>query len=63
MHGDNTPDQIGAYGTKGVPNAGNKPPARYEAAEWTDQLGNSGCLVVMKQQPIIGMMTYGNIIR
>ncbi len=36
MHGDNTPDQPGSYGTMGVSSPTNKPSARYDAATWTD---------------------------
>lgn len=37
--GDNTPNQIGVYGTKGVPSVNNKPGARTQAASWTDNTG------------------------
>lgn len=40
MHGANTAQSPGNYGTKGIPSAGNEPPARYEAAYWVDLQGN-----------------------
>jgi gliding motility-associated-like protein len=40
MHGDNTPNQPGNYGTIGVTLPANKPSARYESAHWTDTSGN-----------------------
>src|SRR5829696_4919169 len=40
MKGDNTGNQPGNYGTIGVPASTNKPGGRYEAAQWTDLLGN-----------------------
>lgn len=40
MHGDNTANSPGVYGTQGVPAAANKPPGRYEAAQWKDLQGN-----------------------
>ncbi|HET6992144.1 MAG TPA: kelch repeat-containing protein, partial [Bacteroidia bacterium] len=39
MKGSNTPNSTGSYGTMGVASPTNNPPARYEAAEWTDNLG------------------------
>lgn len=40
MHGDSIADQPANHGVLGVPSPANKPGARYEAAEWTDQSGN-----------------------
>lgn len=40
VKGDNTIDQIGVYGIKGVANAANKPGARYGSCTWTDTNGN-----------------------
>jgi len=40
MHSDNFPGGPGSYGTIGVSSPANKPPARYEAAQWTDAQGN-----------------------
>jgi hypothetical protein len=40
MHGDNTRDNKGIYGTKGVANPNNKPGGRVYAASWADQVGN-----------------------
>jgi N-acetylneuraminic acid mutarotase len=40
MSGSSSGEQIGVYGTKGVPAAGNVPSARYEAVSWTDASGN-----------------------
>ena len=40
IHGSSTPGQSGNFGTKGVPNASNEPPALYEVCEWTDLNGN-----------------------
>jgi Secretion system C-terminal sorting domain/Kelch motif/Galactose oxidase, central domain len=40
VKGDNTIDQIGIYGTRGVANAANKPGARYGSCTWTDTNGN-----------------------
>lgn len=40
MKGDNTPNQPANYGTKGVPNAANKPHGAYESAQWADKHGN-----------------------
>jgi N-acetylneuraminic acid mutarotase len=39
MKGDNIPDQIGVYGTQGVPVATNKPGTRHGAVSWTDASG------------------------
>ena len=36
MHGDNTTNKLGVFGTKGIPSPANKPGARYQTAEWTD---------------------------
>jgi hypothetical protein len=38
--GSETPDSVGAYGSLGVPAAGNMPGARNSAATWTDASGN-----------------------
>ena len=40
MHGDNTPNSLGVFGSQGVPNSSNTPPALYEASEWKDNNGN-----------------------
>lgn len=40
IKGDNAVEQAGIYGTKGIPNAANKPGARYVSSSWTDQIGN-----------------------
>jgi N-acetylneuraminic acid mutarotase len=40
MSGSNTVNQLGVYGTKGVPAAGNVPGARSAAVTWTDAGGN-----------------------
>ena len=40
MSGDNTPNQTGIYGTRGIANSTNKPGARYGAVSWTDPSGN-----------------------
>jgi hypothetical protein len=40
MSGSDLTNQIGVYGTKGVPAAGNVPGARFFAVSWTDLSGN-----------------------
>jgi hypothetical protein len=40
MNGDSAVNSIGHYGTQGVFDSLNSPPALYEAAEWTDANGN-----------------------
>lgn len=40
MHGPQTGNCAGVYGTQGVPAPGNMPPCLYEMASWTDQAGN-----------------------
>ncbi len=40
MHGSNLGNSTGTYGTKGVSSPINEPPARYQAAFWTDLDGN-----------------------
>ncbi len=40
MSGDNVPDQVGIYGTKGVPDPLNKPGARQGAVSWVGPEGN-----------------------
>jgi len=40
MKGDTTPNSLGTFGTQGIPNSANTPPALYEAANWTDHQGN-----------------------
>lgn len=40
MHGDNTPNSPGVFGTQGVASPANKPPALYEPCEWKDNNGN-----------------------
>jgi gliding motility-associated-like protein len=40
MHGADTANGKGNYGTKGVASISNEPPARYEASCWTDKQGN-----------------------
>ena len=39
VSGDNTPDQLGVYGTKGITAPSNKPGARQASATWTDASG------------------------
>ena len=39
VSGDSTVNQKGVYGTKGLPDAANKPGARYEAVNWVDATG------------------------
>ena len=40
MSGDNMSGTAGVFGTQGVPNVLNHPPALYEGCEWTDLNGN-----------------------
>jgi hypothetical protein len=40
MKGDKIVDKVGIYGTQGIPNATNKPGARYSSRTWTDSNGN-----------------------
>jgi N-acetylneuraminic acid mutarotase len=40
MSGDNIPNQLGVYGTKGVPSSTNKPGSRYGSVSWKDASGN-----------------------
>lgn len=40
MNGDNTINQPGIYGTKGITNPANKPGGRYVSTSWQDQSGN-----------------------
>ncbi len=40
VKGDNTSNQFGVYGSRGVPAAANKPGARYVMVSWTDGSGN-----------------------
>jgi len=40
VHGDNIVNAPGSFGTQGVSSPANKPPAVYEACEWTDLNGN-----------------------
>jgi N-acetylneuraminic acid mutarotase len=40
MSGNNAINQLGVYGTKGVPDLANVPGARYGAVSWTDATGN-----------------------
>lgn len=40
MNGDSTANSLGHYGTQGVFDSLNTPPALYEACEWTDKNGN-----------------------
>src|ERR1051325_3211231 len=40
IHGSNTSGSNGSFGTQGVPDPSNEPPALYEACEWTDLNGN-----------------------
>lgn len=40
MHGDNIANPPGVYGTQTVASPANKPPGRYEAAQWKDLQGN-----------------------
>ena len=40
VHGDNTINGAGSFGVQGVSSPTNKPPAFYEACEWTDLNGN-----------------------
>jgi N-acetylneuraminic acid mutarotase len=40
MKGNNSVDQLGVYGTKGVPAAGNEPGARGSSVTWSDSSGN-----------------------
>jgi len=39
IHGSNTINSTGNFGTQGVPSATNEPPALYEPCEWTDLTG------------------------
>ncbi len=40
MSGANTADQVGVYGTNGVPDVANVPGARVASISWTDSAGN-----------------------
>jgi N-acetylneuraminic acid mutarotase len=40
MHGDSTTGSVGFYGTMGIPNASNEPPARSGAVAWVDSSNN-----------------------
>lgn len=40
IKGESIGSSLGDYGTKGVPSPTNEPPARYQAAYWTDLNGN-----------------------
>src|SRR6185436_10087217 len=40
LHGSNSFNSAGNFGTQGVPSATNEPPALYEPCEWTDLNGN-----------------------
>ncbi len=40
MHGSQTPNHAGSYGTQGVAAPTNMPPARYSPSSWTDAAGN-----------------------
>jgi len=40
MKGDNQPNQLGIYGTRGVPDVANKPGARWFSHSWTDANNN-----------------------
>ncbi len=40
IHGSKKRNALGSYGTKGIPSPTNEPPARYQAAYWTDLQGN-----------------------
>ena len=40
IHGDNTGNTQGIYGTKGTADAANTPGARYRGVSWTDAMGN-----------------------
>ena len=40
MHGNNTYNHLGVYGTKGVPDPGNAPGSRLHMSGWTDPSGN-----------------------
>src|SRR5690242_16901790 len=39
IHGSNTINSTGNFGTQGVPSPTNEPPALYEPCEWTDLTG------------------------
>jgi len=40
LKGEDTANSLGNYGIMGVPSSTNEPPARYQAAYWTDLKGN-----------------------
>ncbi len=40
INGNNTPDQLGTYGTLGTPAVASKPGGRQKSASWTDATGN-----------------------
>ena len=40
VHGANSVNSTGVYGTKGIASPSNMPPAAYEACNWTDLSGN-----------------------
>src|SRR5689334_3111857 len=40
IHGSNTVNSAGTFGTQGVPSATNEPPALFEPIEWTDLTGD-----------------------
>ena len=40
MKGSNLVNSPGNYGTQGIPGSANNPPARYQAAYWTDFNGD-----------------------
>ena len=63
VSGDNTPDQGGIYGSRGIAAVGNKPGSRDHSISWIDSKGNFWLFGGAGYGEVMFLMIYGNIRR
>jgi PKD repeat protein len=61
MSGDNTPNQPGVYGVRGVSNPPNKPGSRWCYTSWKDSTGNLWLFGGIEASSIIGMSYFNDL--
>ena len=61
MSGDNLPNQVGIYGTRGVSNPANKPGSRWCYTSWKDSTGNLWLFGGIEAASIIGMSFFNDL--
>ena len=61
ISGDNIPNQMGVYGTRGVPSPSNKPGSRWCYTSWKDSTGNLWLFGGIEASSIIGMSYFNDL--